>query len=160
MPEQKYFKPASIVSELSDAQEHHYQAEIVAELLAICKNHKEIIETYHDTYTYIENELGEFIPDADTQLVMQRLNVIERYIYHLEQASSKLDLNEFKNDYHNSKAIFTKDNDSIGKLFVSAISCVITRGLKAAFSMWKEGVNAIDGTYRIDDILSNNPTNR
>lgn len=160
MPGKIYFKKPIIVSEVGDDHENNIQKKMVAKLLDICKAHKEMIESLHHTDTYIQNEAGGFIPDAATQLAKERLTVIERYISSLEKASS-IDgaLNAFKTDYNNSKAIFTKDNDSIGKLFVSAISCVITKGFKAAFSMWKEGVNAIEGTHEMDEILSSSPKN-
>ncbi len=158
MPGIKYFENPIIVSEISGEPKNNKQEEIVAELLALCKAHKEIIESSHDTDTYIQDESGKFIRDAETQLVKDRLDTIKRYISILEPASTDA-LDNFKKDYNATKAIFTKDNDSIGKLFVSSISCVIKKGFKAAFLMWKEGINAIEGTHKMDDLLSNSLKN-
>ena len=158
MPGIQYFKNPIIVSEISGEPKNNKQEQIVAELLAVCKAHKEIIESSHDTDTYIQDESGNLIPDTETQLVKDRLDTIQRYIFILELASTDA-LDNFKKDYNATKAIFTKDNDSIGKLFVSSISCVITKGFKAAFLMWKEGINAIEGTHKMDNLLSNNLKN-
>ena len=47
-----------------------------------------------------------------------------------------------------------------GKLFINSISCVISQGIKAAYSMWKEGAKAIERTNQIDELVSNEPKNK
>ena len=99
-------------------------------------------------------------PSDIKKLSMEKLSTVNRFIKILDSdISDEKKITEFKKEYNDSKGVFTQGNDSFGKLFINSISCVISQGIKAAYSMWKEGVKAIERTNQIDELVLNEPKN-
>lgn len=129
--------------------------DMVSKLHAICTAHKEIMEnSFPILHTGCE------VSDT-AKRSKEKINVLNRFINILQSDNPPEKIIEnFKKDYDDSKGVFIQGNDSVGILFINAIACVFSNGIKAAYSMWKEGIKALKHTRQIDELVSNPPSTR
>ena len=142
------------------------EAMMVMELRDIVNAHKDTLENLipsrDQSYVTIkqDNEIWDEHSDIK-KLSIEKLSTVNRFIKILDsEISDEKKIADFKKEYADIKGTFTQGNDSVGKLFVNSISCVFSQGIKAAYSMWKEGVKAIERTKQIDELVSNEPKNK